>query len=490
MITSAVPSTGKRRWRPWKVLLLVLLCLIVLFASYRWWHQKEMDARLEASIAATDAVDPNWRWADMVREYEKLPASPNFPQLLLPWRGYRGWNNDDINTRPGAIDYSPDLSEFFSVRFPAPYFKILKDRLDESGVTGPTIMREALKQMAQEPWVCKVPIDGIDLHERIRVASYYLWDEMELAAHLGNEEALVSQLQSQLRLSRYTQASPKAMHCITSMTAGSKGVEGIKRAMALGKLSSSTLMQCQKILETENQLDLIQMLRKLRADHFEELEQARNDPDKLQKLKALYQDPNRFDTSTWSKRAYYWWKCLELEFAMSSLVEAQADILEISNETILLAKTNPAAFAGIDPAKIPPHVQHPINKTKHIIARQYAQALFSVARGALTCQAERSALIVALACERYRLVEGCYPKALTDLVPAYLSSVPIDPFTRNPLLYRTIPVGVVIYSVGRNGIDDGGDVCHNGNKDRGTKLFHPELRGKKYEDLDPEKKHP
>jgi hypothetical protein len=66
---------------------------------------------------------------------------------------------------------------------------------------------------------------------------------------------------------------------------------------------------------------------------------------------------------------------------------------------------------------------------------------------------------VALAIERYRRDhDDALPTSLDALVPAYLTDVPLDPFNDGPLLYRSTPSGYVVYSVGANGTDDGGDV--------------------------------
>ncbi len=62
----------------------------------------------------------------------------------------------------------------------------------------------------------------------------------------------------------------------------------------------------------------------------------------------------------------------------------------------------------------------------------------------------------ALAVDQYRMEKGRWPDGLGDLVPEYLESVPLDPFTGDPLLYRATDEGVVVYSVGPDGFDDAG----------------------------------
>jgi hypothetical protein len=62
----------------------------------------------------------------------------------------------------------------------------------------------------------------------------------------------------------------------------------------------------------------------------------------------------------------------------------------------------------------------------------------------------------ALAVERFRLAKGTLPESLDEIVPQYLASVPVDPFNEKPVKYKKLPKGFIIYSVGENGIDDGG----------------------------------
>ncbi len=62
----------------------------------------------------------------------------------------------------------------------------------------------------------------------------------------------------------------------------------------------------------------------------------------------------------------------------------------------------------------------------------------------------------ALAVEHFRLTHGQLPENLNELVPQFLSTVPIDPFDGQPLRYHRLAKGYVVYSIGRDGHDDGG----------------------------------
>jgi hypothetical protein len=64
----------------------------------------------------------------------------------------------------------------------------------------------------------------------------------------------------------------------------------------------------------------------------------------------------------------------------------------------------------------------------------------------------------ALAAERFRLAHGQWPHSLSSLVPEFLQEEPTDPFDGQPLRFRRCDHGVLIYSVGPDGKDDGGNL--------------------------------
>jgi hypothetical protein len=63
---------------------------------------------------------------------------------------------------------------------------------------------------------------------------------------------------------------------------------------------------------------------------------------------------------------------------------------------------------------------------------------------------------VALAIEQYRTEHGRLPEVLADLAPTFFSAVPTDSFNGEPLRYRPMEKGFFLYSVDRDGQDDGG----------------------------------
>ena len=79
--------------------------------------------------------------------------------------------------------------------------------------------------------------------------------------------------------------------------------------------------------------------------------------------------------------------------------------------------------------------------------------------------------VVGCAIERHRLAHaGRIPDALAELVPTHLAEVPADPFDGKPLRYRHTNDTYTVYSLGEDGVDDGGEpqVTANGGKRRAT----------------------
>ncbi len=82
--------------------------------------------------------------------------------------------------------------------------------------------------------------------------------------------------------------------------------------------------------------------------------------------------------------------------------------------------------------------------------------------------------ILTVAIERYRHHHGELPAALDDLCPAYIDSMPFDPFTGKELLFSRDEETYVVYSLGANRQDDGGSVIRDadgkGPQDSGLRI--------------------
>ena len=72
-------------------------------------------------------------------------------------------------------------------------------------------------------------------------------------------------------------------------------------------------------------------------------------------------------------------------------------------------------------------------------------------------KALHEATLTVLALQRDHLEKGRYPASLDELMQAgYIASLPADPYSDRPLLYRVADGAFTLYSVGPDFDDDGG----------------------------------
>ena len=65
-------------------------------------------------------------------------------------------------------------------------------------------------------------------------------------------------------------------------------------------------------------------------------------------------------------------------------------------------------------------------------------------------------LMIDLAVRNYHTDHGNHPPELASLVPQYLTEIPLDPFSQKPFIYYPTSPDFVLYSVGGDGVDNGG----------------------------------
>jgi len=109
-------------------------------------------------------------------------------------------------------------------------------------------------------------------------------------------------------------------------------------------------------------------------------------------------------------------------------------------------------------ASLKPSPYNPYN----IFGRYLLPALSAATRKFAVGQGSADLARVACALERYRLAHGQYPESLDVLAPQFIAKLPHDIIGGQPLKYRRADDGqFVLYSIGLNETDDGGEVGFN-----------------------------
>jgi len=99
----------------------------------------------------------------------------------------------------------------------------------------------------------------------------------------------------------------------------------------------------------------------------------------------------------------------------------------------------------------------------HSLMSRSVASLSKVLPQVMQAEAARRMTLAAIALQRSKLAHGRYPASLSGLVPEFLAAVPSDPVDGRSLRYRLQTDGTfLLYSVGENGVDDGGNPAPTG----------------------------
>lgn len=87
-------------------------------------------------------------------------------------------------------------------------------------------------------------------------------------------------------------------------------------------------------------------------------------------------------------------------------------------------------------------------------------------------QALNDLLLLHYAIRAFQLTEGRLPKSLAELAGRELKTIPLDPFNQRDFIYQAGKDRYLLYSVGLNGVDDGG-VEDEQDREQGDLLLEP-----------------
>ncbi len=151
----------------------------------------------------------------------------------------------------------------------------------------------------------------------------------------------------------------------------------------------------------------------------------------------------------WWKRALEKFKPRRKEYSDRDFL-AYLSLCQTSLKTLALPPTS--AMTNL-PALMTAYSTQVTSEVAQAVPANWTKAL----RAHYEHEAKLATLRTALAVELFRLAhEGRIPANLNNLVPNHLPEVPRDIFDGQPLRFKILPRGYVLYSIGADGVDDGG----------------------------------
>ncbi len=109
----------------------------------------------------------------------------------------------------------------------------------------------------------------------------------------------------------------------------------------------------------------------------------------------------------------------------------------------------------IDPVE---SLDNPLSRARHMLASLIMPALTNAVRQGEQAEFARDTALVVIAATLHERREGRLPSSLDELVPDLLPRVPLDMFSGEPIRYRVEGDSFVLYSVGNDYLDDGGEL--------------------------------
>jgi hypothetical protein len=379
----------------------------------------------------------------------------------------RRWPPVPLDNRLRDLDRTPDA------RLDAPTAALLREELarekaalDEARKL--TVLPQGRHNLTFRP----NPLDThlLEQHETAKVVALLRYDALE-RAQKGDARAALQSCRAALNAARSLGDEPFLVSQLIRIGGVATVCETVERVLALGEATDVELAMLQHALSEENRHPtLLVCLRGRRAlldNVYTQLETGTVNANAVAAV-AAQETGGQLD-----------WKMRTWGVSQATLRREHARTLDLLNRMI-------------EVAALPEHEQpRELQSLRDLLDDMPNDALltklflpptFEAGEPCRRKSAQVRALMTLVAVERYRLKHQKWPEKLDDLKPDFLAAVPRDPYDGKPLRYVKRADGVTVYSVGHDGVDDGGTIDRRKplgpGTDQGYRLWDLEARRK------------
>jgi hypothetical protein len=441
------------RWRVWPRRLGVTLLALVLVEAGRYGvNHYQVTTRLRAALDELNVNDPGWRLAELeaaraaVQDNRNGAACVVAAARLLP----RDWPGPEYADAFEALPPAEAL--------PADQFARLRAELDRLGPALKEARKLADRPHGRHRIDYRRNVLATPLHDQAqtRRVARLLRDDALSHQHRGDLAAALASGRAALNAARALGDEPCAVSQLIRVAGVSVACQSVERTLAQGEPAGADLADLQRRLAEEDAHPGAWVAargeRALMHELFDALESG--------EVNLSQAGGNDNTPPSWQERCF---------------AHIIRDRFRGDHPLLLSLLTRAVAVAGL-----PPHEQADAERAfrdearglpeSATVARLLLPALDKVFAACRRKHAQVRCLVAALAAERYRQKHGRWPESLAGLAPDYLAAVPLDPFDGQPLRYRRLADGVVVYSVGVDKTDDGGNIDRKNPHQSGTDL--------------------
>jgi hypothetical protein len=433
---------------------LLLLSAVLPYAYFATTWQSE----LREAVAEADRLEPDgWRLQDVERQRATVPDEQNsalilanVKQLLPPKWPF--WDVTQDSPLPAeereALQKSledPDPP----VQLDARQTKALGDELKRAAQALALARKGSALQRGRYPIVYTRDFISTRLPytQDTRTVARLLAFNALLRAQEGDLDGALASCRWMFGAGRSVGDEPTLISMLVRIAVHHYGARKVERVLAQGEPSEAALVALQHLLEEEVREPLLLLgLRGERGGMDALMEAIQNGDVNLWQLAQLASGPRASLISL---------EGLKMVAMAGSVKHSRAVQLRYMNRIVEYAKRplieQPALFKQAD------------EEVKRLpgLARMLCPAASKVAEAFHRDQALLECTILLVAAERYRRARGHWPETVNELVPAFATAVPADPFDGKPLRLVRRPDGLVVYSVGVDGVDNGGNLDRN-----------------------------
>jgi hypothetical protein len=460
-------------------LLWLVVILLAGLASFIVYVVFLAEIQLQQAIVEADQLDPGWPLPELEARRRVVPDEQNSAWTLTQARAamplqWPSWDMSKSAENQGRTEEELQLlRESFGKLEPPELLSELQAselRRELKKVTAALVESRKLSDQDRGRFPIVYSSDyistNLDHSQRVRqFANLLVYDVLLLAQDKDLEGALRS-CRAILNAGRAIGDEPTLVSMLIRIAVRAVAFRKIERTLAQGLPSDAALAALQELLQKEAGDNLLLIGARGERALLDGLMQS------IQSGAIPYKQVRGIlGHTTQGEFGVEMLEHLELMLA-GSMKSNRAAVLSFNNQFVEMAKM-PVEMQKQALASLNEKVQDMPR-----LARALVPAFLKVAVAAHRDTADLRCATTLVALERYRLAKRHWPEKLRDLMPTFLNAVPLDPFDGAPLRYRRFEEGVIVYSVGEDGADDGGklsDTPRSGT-DRGMRLWDPVKR--------------
>jgi ABC-type transport system involved in multi-copper enzyme maturation permease subunit len=416
--------------------------------------------RLRDAVTEADLLDPGWRLDELEAKRKaipeernstyQVPAIPDERRVLgsLPWHSGSHWPPRDL------VQALKDLAP--EVQLSERQLRLLTEGLED--VENALVQARRLVDFPEGRNPITYSRDGIGTllpwtHRPHSIAMVLGYDVL-LRAQEGDIDGALASCRAMINAGRILGDEPTFISMLVRITCRAHIPPRIERSLAQGQASEGALASLQRQLEQEESEPLL-------------LVGARGERAIMDRFMQFREEGRLSGTSVLAIQQMYGMKLSLSDWAILltglNLRSQRAALLRFSNQIVEIAKQPlEEQYARLQELKDKAPELPPVARALAGPDRSWV-----IEKGAETYRRSRACLrcaIALIALERYRLAHGAWPESLDALTPKFLSEVPKDPYDGRLLRYRRLPDGVVVYSIGQDGQDNGGTKLRRGER--------------------------